>query len=92
MLFRSGTKGPLRRRALLVEVGLWSADQQTAQPLQALVSSELDGSEIKYSLCYSPPGTPALSVLTAWRRQIGAVQAVAADAVRDEQSRVVGRA
>ena len=67
---RPGTKGPLRRRALLVEVWLWSADEQTAQPLQALISSELDGSEIKYSLCYVPPGTPALSVLTALRRQM----------------------
>jgi SRSO17 transposase len=67
---RQGTKGPLRRRALLVDVWLWSSDQQTAQPLQALVSSELDGSEIKYSLCYRPPGAPALSVLTALQRQM----------------------
>ncbi|MBC7447232.1 MAG: IS701 family transposase [Hymenobacteraceae bacterium] len=67
---RPGTKGPLRRRALLVDVWLWSAEHQTAQPLQVLASSELDGSEIKYSLCYSPPNAPALSVRTALQRQM----------------------
>ena len=67
---RVGTKGPLRRRALLVPVWLWQADEQTAQAVELLVSSELDGSEIKYSLCYTPPGAPALSVLTALQRQM----------------------
>jgi SRSO17 transposase len=67
---REGTKGPLRRRALLVPVWLWQADEQTAQAVELLVSSELDGSEVKYSLCYTPPGAPALTVRTAVQRQM----------------------
>ena len=67
---RPGTKGPLRRRALLVPVWLWQADEQTAQAVELLVSSELDGSEVKCSRCYTPPGAPALTVLTALRRQM----------------------
>ena len=67
---REGTKGPLRRRALLISVWLWQADEQTAQAVDLLVWSELDGSEVKYSLCYTPPGAPASSVLTALQRQM----------------------
>lgn len=52
--YRMGREGPLRREAVLVPVWRWEADQQRAQARQLLISRELDGSRLKYSLCYTP--------------------------------------
>jgi len=68
--YRAGRKGPLQREAVLLPVWRWEPAQQQAQALQLLVSRELDGSQVKYSLCYTPPGDPALGVAQALYRQM----------------------
>jgi len=40
------------------------------EPLHLLISREADGTQVKYSLCYPPPGTPALGVGQALYRQM----------------------
>jgi len=60
--YRQGSKGSLQRQAVLLKVWLWkSEDKQVAQGLHLLISRELDGSEIKFSLCYQPHTTPDLA-------------------------------
>jgi SRSO17 transposase len=52
---RHGTKGPLTRKAVILDVHLWKPEYETTlESLQLLISSETDGSEIKYALCYTP--------------------------------------
>lgn len=66
---RQGTKGALTRQATLLDVYLWQPEQATAvEALQLLISRETDGSEIKYSLCYTPQGNMTLE--TALFRQM----------------------
>jgi SRSO17 transposase len=66
---RQGTKGPLTRKAVILDVYIWKPERQTAiEAVQLLISSETDGSEIKYSLCYTPEGN--LSLSTALFRQM----------------------
>jgi len=66
---RHGTKGPLTRRATLLDVYIWQPDRQTAiEAVQLLISTEIDGSEIKYSLCYTVAGK--MSLTTALFRQM----------------------
>lgn len=66
---RQGTKGPLTRKAVFLDVYIWKPERQTAiEAVQLLISSETDGSEIKYSLCYTPEGK--LSLNTALFRQM----------------------
>lgn len=66
---RNGTKGPLIRKACLVDVYVWTPKRQTPiEALQLIISTELDGSEVKYSLCYHP--TEKLSLSTALYRQM----------------------
>ena len=66
---RHGTKGPLTRKAVILDVYLWKPDDQTAfESVQLLISTEVDGSEIKYSLCYTPDGKHSLH--TALFRQM----------------------
>ncbi|MEM6806144.1 MAG: IS701 family transposase, partial [Bacteroidota bacterium] len=53
--FRQGTKGPLKRRCHCREVFIWAKRRPTtekAQKLRLIISENLDGSEIKYSLFY----------------------------------------
>lgn len=67
---RVGTKGSMVRKAVLLEVYIWNAERGTEfETLQLLISTEEDGSEIKYSLCYS--GKEAnMSIETALFRQM----------------------
>ena len=52
---RQGTKGPLIRKAAVIDVYIWKPEQgKDVGSLQLIVSTEMDGSEIKYSLCYDP--------------------------------------
>ena len=68
--YRTGCKGPLQRQAVLLPVWRWEPELQQAQALELLISRELDGSQVKYSLCYTPPGGPALAVAQALYRQM----------------------
>jgi SRSO17 transposase len=68
LAYRPGHKGPLVRQAVLVPVWRWEDGQAQAQ--QLLVSRELDGSHVKYSLCYAPPTAPDLEVGRALHRQM----------------------
>jgi len=66
---RHGTKGPLTRRATMLAVYIWKPERTTAiESLQLLISTELDGSEIKFSLCHTPVGE--ISLETALFRQM----------------------
>ena len=66
---RHGTKGALTRKATILDVYLWKPEDLTLfESVQLLISTEVDGSEIKYSLCYSPDGK--LSLDTALFRQM----------------------
>jgi hypothetical protein len=60
----------LRREAVLLPVWRWEPEQQQAQALELLISRELVGSQVKYSLCHTPPGRPALAVAQALYRQM----------------------
>ena len=66
---RNGTKGPLIRKACMVDVYVWKPIRKTQiESLQLIISTEQDGSEVKYSLCYEP--TNKLSLSTALYRQM----------------------
>lgn len=67
--YRPGRKGPLVRQAVLLPVWRWESGEP-AQALHLLISREVDGTQVKYSLCYTPPGTPALGVGQALYRQM----------------------
>ena len=65
MAYRPGHKGPLVRQAVLLPVWRWETDHEhgvVAQALQLLISCEPDATQVRYSLCYCPPGAPALRV------------------------------
>ena len=50
---RTGTKGPLKRKVVLFDVYVWSARRVTEQypeKLRLIISCNLDGTELKYSL------------------------------------------
>ena len=68
--YRPGQKGPLVREAVLVPVWRWEKGEEQAQALHLLISRELDGTQVKYSLCYSPPAVPTLEVAQALYRQM----------------------
>ena len=58
---RHGTKGPLTRKAVMIDVHIWKAERATAiESLQLIISTETDGSEIKYSLCHNVVGKMTL--------------------------------
>lgn len=59
----TGHKGPLQCEAALSSVWRWEPERQQAQALELLISRESDGSQVNYSLCYTPPGRPALAVV-----------------------------
>ncbi len=66
---RSGTKGPLVRKAVILDVYIWKAERDsTIESVQLIISTDQDGSEIKYSLCYVPSGK--MDLVTALYRQM----------------------
>lgn len=66
---RYGTKGPLVRKAALLDVWIWGPEQRTyVEKAQLLISTEVDGSETKHSLCHLPGGRMPLE--TALFRQM----------------------
>jgi SRSO17 transposase len=66
---RHGTKGPLTRKATIIDVHIWKSERGTnIESLQLIISTETDGSEIKYSLCYNIEGK--MSLETALFRQM----------------------
>lgn len=61
---RQGTKGSLVRRATIQNVFVWKPERGTnIEAVQLLISTEPDGSEVKYSLCYQPNESIDLSIL-----------------------------
>lgn len=66
---RQGAKGALVRRAAMLDVWLWKPEQGAGvEKCQLLISTEVDGSEVKHSLCYQPGGKMPLE--TALFRQM----------------------
>ena len=51
---RQGTKGDLVRKAIIMDVHIWKQERGLQiESVQLIISTEIDGSEIKYSLCYN---------------------------------------
>jgi SRSO17 transposase len=60
---RQGTKGPLVRKTVILDVHIWKPERGTEiESLQLIISTEVDGSEIKYSLCYNVKGKMPLKI------------------------------
>ena len=60
---RRGTKGPMVRRATILDVYIWKPEHGTEiESRQLLISAETDGSEVKYSLCHEPEGKMTVEV------------------------------
>ncbi len=60
---RQGTKGPLIRKATILDVYIWKTERgEDIEKLQLIISTETDGTEIKYSVCYQPQGKMSLQV------------------------------
>ena len=71
--YRPGHQGPLVRQAVLLPVWRWETDPErgaAAQALHLLISREPDTTQVKYSRCYCPPGTPVLRLEQARYRQM----------------------
>jgi len=67
---RQGTKGPLVRQAALVKIWLWKPDRpKPPEQLWLLISREMDGTEVKFSLCYQPSGQVDLPVVLTRQMQ-----------------------
>lgn len=66
--YRKGTKGKLVREAVLQKVWIWHKRSQEVEEAELLISRKLDGTEVKYSLCYEP--RKQLGVETALKRQM----------------------
>lgn len=50
---RIGAKGSMVRKAVLLDVYVWNVERgNEIETLQLLISTEEDGSEVKYSICY----------------------------------------
>lgn len=66
---RQGTKGPMIRRSTIVDVHIWSTKHgNRIESVQLLISTETDGTEVKYSLCHSTQ--EKMSVSSALGRQM----------------------
>lgn len=69
LIYRRGSKGKLARQTALVRVWLWKPDWKTpAQLLHLLISREVDGSDVKYSLVYQASGE--VDLVTSIQRQM----------------------
>ncbi|MBC7572137.1 MAG: IS701 family transposase [Spirosoma sp.] len=63
LVYRRGSQGKLVREAQLLPVWLWKPDWKTSpQALSLLISREVDGSAVKYSLVYEPSGQTDLLI------------------------------
>jgi hypothetical protein len=70
LCYRAGHKKPLVRQTSLVPVWRWEeGNGAQSQGLHLLISLEVDGTHVKYSLCYPPPGVAALNVGQALYQQ-----------------------
>lgn len=68
-IHRQGTKGDLVRKATIMDVYIWKPERGSQiESVQLIISTETDGSEIKYSLCYNVEGKMPLE--TALFRQM----------------------
>lgn len=66
---RKGTKGDLVRKTLMIDVYVWDSEYDNrVEKLRLLISTEIDGTEVKFSLCYQPEGE--LDLKTALFRQM----------------------
>jgi SRSO17 transposase len=66
---RKGTKGYLIRKSVILDVHIWKPERKNnIESVQLIISTETDGSEVKYSLCYSSEGKMPLK--TALYRQM----------------------
>jgi len=66
---RKGTKGNLVRRATMLDVYIWKPERkENIESVQLIISTEVNGSEVKYSLCYAHEGKMELK--TALYRQM----------------------
>lgn len=66
---RNGTKGALVRRATMMKVYLWNQKRgNVIESVNLLISTETDGSEVKFSFCYDEH--EAMSLETALSRQM----------------------
>ena len=66
---RKGTKGYLLRKSVILDIHIWKPEgKDNIESVQLIISTEVDGSEVKYSLCYSPEGKMPLK--TALYRQM----------------------
>ena len=69
---RHGTKGPLTRKATIMDVYIWKTERGTdMEAIQLIISTETDGSEIKYSLCYNVEGKMPLEIALFRSRVLG---------------------
>jgi SRSO17 transposase len=69
IIHRQGTKGPMTRKACIMDVYIWKPERGASiETVQLLISTESDGSEIKYSLCYDFKGK--MDINTALYRQM----------------------
>ena len=60
---RQGTKGDLVRKTIMMDVHIWKPERSSQiESVQLLISTETDGSEVKYSLCYSIEGNMPLKI------------------------------
>lgn len=62
----------MTRKACIMDIYVWKPDRrgQHIGSLQLLISTELDGSEVKYSLCFKPGGEKSpLSTALSWQMQ-----------------------
>lgn len=67
---RTGTKGPMVRKVHVMDIYLWSTEfKDNVECLKLIFSTELDGSELKYSVCYNP--TEVFDPEVALYRQMG---------------------
>lgn len=66
---RQGTKGDLVRKAIKIDVHIWKPERgEQIESCQVIMSTETDGSEVKYSLVYQAAGEMKLE--TALFRQM----------------------
>lgn len=69
---RQGTKGPLIRRATIIDVYIWKSERGAKiESIQLIISTETDGSEIKYSLCNNVTGKMSLQIALFRSRVLG---------------------
>jgi SRSO17 transposase len=67
---RKGTKGDLVRKATILDVHIWKSEREEyIESVQLIISTELDGTEVKYSLCYNQEGSMPVEIALARQMQ-----------------------